>query len=437
MNVCVIGSGYVGLVTGSCFANCGNNVTCLDIDKNRIKSLKKGKIDIYEPGLSDIVERNFNAKRLKFTTNYKEAIENAEIIFLAVSTPPNSDGSANLDYIKNATMELSKYINNYKIIVTKSTVPIGTTHLIKNLIKSQTDKEFDVASNPEFLKEGSAINDFMFPDRIVIGVESIKAEKILKELYEPFMRKEDKLVSVDIQSSEISKYACNAMLATRISFINEIANLCEEVGANITSVRRIMSQDQRIGRHFIFPGLGYGGSCFPKDIKAFIDIAKENKVDLSICEAVNNVNDQQRQRFFNKIKDYFKDLNNKRFAIWGLSFKPNTDDIREAPSIDIIKNLIHDGAKINAHDPVAIGNFKELIKDDIDYFSNSYDTLKGCDALIIHTEWNEYRQPNFNRIKKLLKNPIIFDGRNLYNEQKLSDLGFFYTNIGFYPSDDK
>ena len=437
MNICVIGSGYVGLVTGSCFANCGNNVTCLDIDKNRIKSLKKGKIDIYEPGLSDIVERNFNAKRLKFTTNYKEAIENAEIIFLAVSTPPNSDGSANLDYIKNATMELSKYINNYKIIVTKSTVPIGTTHLIKNLIKSQTDKEFDVASNPEFLKEGSAINDFMFPDRIVIGVESIKAEKILKELYEPFMRKEDKLVSVDIQSSEISKYACNAMLATRISFINEIANLCEEVGANITSVRRIMSQDQRIGRHFIFPGLGYGGSCFPKDIKAFIDIAKENKVDLSICEAVNNVNDQQRQRFFNKIKDYFKDLNNKRFAIWGLSFKPNTDDIREAPSIDIIKNLIHDGAKINAHDPVAIGNFKELIKDDIDYFSNSYDTLKGCDALIIHTEWNEYRQPNFNRIKKLLKNPIIFDGRNLYNEQKLSDLGFFYTNIGFYPSDDK
>jgi len=437
MNICVIGSGYVGLVTGSCFANCGNNVTCLDIDKNRIKSLKKGKIDIYEPGLSDIVERNFNAKRLKFTTNYKEAIENAEIIFLAVSTPPNSDGSANLDYIKNATMELSKYINNYKIIVTKSTVPIGTTYLIKNLIKSQTDKEFDVASNPEFLKEGSAINDFMFPDRIVIGVESIKAEKILKELYEPFMRKEDKLVSVDIQSSEISKYACNAMLATRISFINEIANLCEEVGANITSVRRIMSQDQRIGRHFIFPGLGYGGSCFPKDIKAFIDIAKENKVDLSICEAVNNVNDQQRQRFFNKIKDYFKDLNNKRFAIWGLSFKPNTDDIREAPSIDIIKNLIHDGAKINAHDPVAIGNFKELIKDDIDYFSNSYDTLKGCDALIIHTEWNEYRQPNFNRIKKLLKNPIIFDGRNLYNEQKLSDLGFFYTNIGFYPSDDK
>ena len=437
MNICVIGSGYVGLVTGSCFANCGNNVTCLDIDKNRIKSLKKGKIDIYEPGLSDIVERNFNAKRLKFTTNYKEAIENAEIIFLAVSTPPNSDGSANLDYIKNATMELSKYINNYKIIVTKSTVPIGTTYLIKNLIKSQTDKEFDVASNPEFLKEGSAINDFMFPDRIVIGVESIKAEKILKELYEPFMRKEDKLVSVDIRSSEISKYACNAMLATRISFINEIANLCEEVGANITSVRRIMSQDQRIGRHFIFPGLGYGGSCFPKDIKAFIDIAKENKVDLSICEAVNNVNDQQRQRFFNKIKDYFKDLNNKRFAIWGLSFKPNTDDIREAPSIDIIKNLIHDGAKINAHDPVAIGNFKELIKDDIDYFSNSYDTLKGCDALIIHTEWNEYRQPNFNRIKKLLKNPIIFDGRNLYNEQKLSDLGFFYTNIGFYPSDDK
>jgi len=437
MNICVIGSGYVGLVTGSCLADGGNNVVCLDIDKNKIKLLKKGEVGIYEPGLSDIVERNFKANRLKFTTNYKEAVENAEIIFLAVPTPSNSDGSANLDYIKNAAIELSKYINNYKIIVTKSTVPVGTTYLIKDLIKSQTDNEFDVASNPEFLKEGSAINDFMFPDRVVIGVESPKAEKMLKELYEPFMRKEDRLICVDIQSSEISKYASNAMLATRISFINEIANLCEKVGASISSVRRIMSQDQRIGKHFIFPGLGYGGSCFPKDIKALIGIAKENEIDLELCRAVDNVNNLQRQKFFEKIKNYFKDLKNKKFAIWGLSFKPNTDDIREAPSIDIINNLIRFGAKINAHDPVAIKNFKELFNENIEYFSDNYDTLKDCDALIINTEWSEYRQPDFNRIKKLLKNPIIFDGRNLYDERKLSDLDFFYSNIGFHPNDDR
>jgi len=437
MDICVIGSGYVGLVTGSCLADGGNNVVCLDIDKNKIKLLKKGEVGIYEPGLSDIVERNFEANRLKFTTNYKEAVENAEIIFLAVPTPSNSDGSANLDYIKNAAIELSKYINNYKIIVTKSTVPVGTTYLIKDLIKSQTDNEFDVASNPEFLKEGSAINDFMFPDRVVIGVESPKAEKMLKELYEPFMRKEDRLICVDIQSSEISKYASNAMLATRISFINEIANLCEKVGASISSVRRIMSQDQRIGKHFIFPGLGYGGSCFPKDIKALIGIAKENEIDLELCRAVDNVNNLQRQKFFEKIKNYFKDLKNKKFAIWGLSFKPNTDDIREAPSIDIINNLIRFGAKINAHDPVAIKNFKELFNENIEYFSDNYDTLKDCDALIINTEWSEYRQPDFNRIKKLLKNPIIFDGRNLYDERKLSDLDFFYSNIGFHPNDDR
>ena len=434
MDICVIGSGYVGLVTGSCLADSGNNVTCLDIDTEKINLLKKGEVGIYEPGLSNIVKRNFEAKRLKFTTDYKKAIESSTIIFLAVSTPPNEDGSANLEYIKNAATELSNYITNYKIIVTKSTVPVGTTLMIKDLIKSKTNHEFDVASNPEFLKEGSAVNDLMFPDRIVVGVESVKAEKILKELYEPFIRREDRLVCVDIQSSEISKYASNAMLATRISFINEIANLCEKVGANIGSVRRIMSQDQRIGRHFIFPGLGDGGSCFPKDIKALINIAMNNSINLEICTAVDSVNNLQREKFFKKIKNHFQDLTDKRFAVWGLSFKPNTDDIREAPSIDIVNNLISNGALVNAHDPVASLKFKELFSENIEFFSDNYETLDGCDALIINTEWSEYRQPDFAKIKKLLKNPVIFDGRNLYDEQKLADLGFFYSNVGFHPS---
>ncbi len=437
MNICIIGSGYVGLVTGSCLADSGNNVVCLDIDKKKIAALKKGEIGIYEPGLSNIVERNFKAKRLRFTTSYKEGVASSQIIFLAVPTPPNSDGSANLDYIKNAAIELSRYIDTYKIIVTKSTVPVGTTYLVKNLIKSQTESDFDVASNPEFLKEGSAVNDFMFPDRVVIGVDSEKAERILKELYEPFIRKEDRLTCVDIQSSELSKYASNAMLATRISFINEIANLCEKVGANVGSVRRIMSQDRRIGKDFIFPGLGYGGSCFPKDVRALIDIARQNSIDLELCRAVDNVNNMQRQRFFEKIKTYFADLKNKKFAVWGLSFKPNTDDIREAPSIDIINNLIRSGARINAHDPVAMENFKEIVGENVKFFLDSYDTLKDCDALIINTEWSEYKQPNFHRIKELLKNPIIFDGRNLYNEQKLADLGFFYSNTGFHPNNGK
>ena len=436
MNICVIGSGYVGLVTGSCLADSGNHVICLDIDKEKIDSLKKGNVGIYEPGLSDIVERNIKGNRLKFTTNYKEAVESSTIIFLAVSTPPNKDGSANLDYIKSAATELSKYINSYKIIVTKSTIPVGTTLLLKNLIQSKTKEEFDVASNPEFLKEGSAVNDFKFPDRIVIGVESSKAEKILKELYEPFMRREDRLICVDIQSSEISKYASNAMLATRISFMNEIANLCEKVGANVGSVRRIMSQDQRIGKHFIFPGLGYGGSCFPKDIKALINIAKVNSVDLQLCKAVDSVNILQRKIFFEKINNYFDNLEKKKFAVWGLSFKPNTDDIREAPSVEIIQNLIKSGSIINAHDPAASDNFSKVVNENINFFNDNYEALDGCDALIINTEWSEYRQPDFNKIKELLKNPVIFDGRNLYNEQKLSDMGFFYSNVGSHPLND-
>lgn len=437
MNICVIGSGYVGLVTGSCLADSGNNVICLDIDKSKIAALKKGNVGIYEPGLSSLVERNVKSNRLTFTTDYKSAVQGSEIIFLAVSTPPNQDGSANLQYIKNAASELSEYMNSYKIIVTKSTVPVGTTGLVSEIIKSKTNQEFDVASNPEFLKEGSAINDFMFPDRIVIGVESVKAEKKLKELYDPFIRKEVRLVVVDIRSSELSKYAANAMLATRISFINEIANLCEKVGADIESVRKIMSEDKRIGKHFIFPGLGYGGSCFPKDVKSLIDIGKQNSTSMVICNAVDNVNSNQRINFFKKIESYFKVLSGKKFAFWGLSFKPNTDDIREAPSIDIARSLLGSGANINAHDPVASENFKELFSDSITFSDDNYGILKDCDALIINTEWSEYKQPDFKKIKSLLKTPVIFDGRNLYNKQQMEDLGFFYANIGYYPTNEK
>ena len=437
MNICIIGSGYVGLVTGSCLADSGNNVICLDIDQSKIADLKEGKVGIYEPGLSSVVERNIRSNRLQFTTDYKSAIESSEIIFLAVSTPPNKDGSANLNYIKSASTELSKYINSYKLIVTKSTVPVGTTHLVKDLISGNTNQEFDVASNPEFLKEGSALNDFMYPDRIVVGVESAKAEKKLKELYEPFIRKEFRLVVVDIKSSELSKYASNAMLATRISFINEIANLCEKVGADIESVRKIMSEDKRIGRHFIFPGLGYGGSCFPKDVKSLIDIGKQNSAKMELCSAVDNVNANQRINFFKKIEQYFGDLKNKKFALWGLSFKPNTDDIREAPSIDIARFLLGAGARLVAHDPVAVNNFSDLFSDSITFSDDNYSILKDCDALIINTEWSEYKQPDFNRIKNLLKSPVIFDGRNLYNKQKMKDIGFYYSNIGFQPENEQ
>ena len=359
MNICIIGTGYVGLVTGSCLADSGNDVTCLDIDKSKIESLKNGEVGIYEPGLEEIVNRNYKEGRLSFTTNYKEAIEKSRIIFLAVSTPPKEDGSADLSYILSASKELAKNINGYKVIVTKSTVPVGTTNKIKEVISELTDESFDVASNPEFLKEGSAVNDFMFPDRIVVGVDSLKAESILRDLYEPFLRKEDRLIFVDIKSSEVSKYASNSMLATRISFMNEMANLCEKVGADISNVRKIMSQDKRIGKEFLYPGLGYGGSCFPKDVKAIIDVGKKNNLEMNLCSAVDKVNISQRFNFFNKIKTFFGTLEGKTCAIWGLSFKPNTDDIREAPSVDIVQKLIDEKVNINANDPVAMDNFEK------------------------------------------------------------------------------
>ena len=436
MNICIIGTGYVGLVTGSCLADSGNDVTCLDIDEKKIDSLKNGKIGIYEPGLEEIVTRNYREGRLSFTTNYKDAVEKSEIIFLAVSTPPKEDGSADLSYILSASKELAKNINGYKVIVTKSTVPVGTTNKIKEVISELTDEPFDVASNPEFLKEGSAVNDFMFPDRIVVGVDSKKAESILRDLYEPFLRKEDRLIFVDIKSSEVSKYASNSMLATRISFMNEMANLCEKVGADISNVRKIMSQDKRIGKEFLYPGLGYGGSCFPKDVKAIIDVGKKNDLEMNLCSAVDKVNINQRFKFFDKIKDFFECLNGKNCAVWGLSFKPNTDDIREAPSVDIVEKLIDEGVNINVNDPVAMENFKKRFGKKVRYFNNNYDALIDVDFLVINTEWSIYRQPNFDLIKKNMKSPIIFDGRNLYNKFKLKELGFYYSNVGYIPSDD-
>ena len=355
---------------------------------------------------------------------------------MAVSTPPKEDGSADLSYILNASKELAKNINGYKVIVTKSTVPVGTTNKIKEVISELTDESFDVASNPEFLKEGSAVNDFMFPDRIVVGVDSLKAESILRDLYEPFLRKEDRLIFVDIKSSEVSKYASNSMLATRISFMNEMANLCEKVGADISNVRKIMSQDKRIGKEFLYPGLGYGGSCFPKDVKAIIDVGKKNNLEMNLCSAVDKVNISQRFNFFNKIKTFFGTLEGKTCAIWGLSFKPNTDDIREAPSVDIVQKLIDEKVNINANDPVAMNNFKKRFGKKIKYFKNNYAALKDVDFLVINTEWSIYRQPNFDLIKKNMKSPIIFDGRNLYNKIKLKELGFYYSNVGYIPSDD-
>ena len=431
MNIAVIGTGYVGLVTGACLSSSGNSVTCVDIDESKVKSLLKGVVPFYEPGLEDIVKTNLNEGRLNFTTDIKSSIENSYIIFIAVGTPQSEDGTANINQVMDVAEYIGKYINDYKIIVTKSTVPVGTTEKIRDTIKSLTDINFDVASNPEFLKEGAAVEDFIKPDRVVIGIDNKKASEILKELYSPFMRSQDRTILVSIRSSELSKYASNAMLATRISFMNEMANLCEAVGANVSEVRSVMGSDKRIGKHFLFPGLGYGGSCFPKDVKALINTSKQLNYQLEVCKAVDSANQQQRVRFFNKISEYYKgNLKNKVFGMWGLSFKPNTDDIREAPALFLINKLLEERASIVAHDPAAIGNVKKIYGNKISYAESNYDACKGVDSLIISTEWSEYRQPDFLKIANLVRSPVIFDGRNLYNRNKLEKLGFEYFAVG-------
>lgn len=431
MNISVIGTGYVGLVTGACFAGSGNNVICVDIDEEKINSLKKGQVTFYEPGLEDVVKKNIKEQRLHFTTDLDYAVKNSLIVLIAVGTPPKADGSADTSAVLSVAQSIGKSLNDFKVVVTKSTVPVGTTEMIRDEIKKVTDVDFDVASNPEFLKEGAAVEDFMKPDRVLIGVENESTGEILKELYAPFMRSSDRALVVSIRSSELAKYTANAMLATRISFMNEIANLCEVVGANISEVRVAIGSDDRIGRHFLFPGIGYGGSCFPKDVKALIDIGSKYGSELHVCKATDEVNTKQKEHFWKKIENYFEgQLEGKKISIWGISFKPKTDDIREAPSLFIIEKLLSSGASVTVHDPVAIDNAKAHFGDKVNYADSNYSACEGADALVINTEWNEYRQPDFQKLKKLMNGNVIFDGRNLYKPDTLREIGLKYFGVG-------
>lgn len=431
MNISVIGTGYVGLVTGACFAGSGNNVICVDIDEEKINSLKKGQVTFYEPGLEDVVKKNIKEERLHFTTDLDYAVKNSLIVLIAVGTPPKADGSADTSAVLSVAQSIGKSLNDFKVVVTKSTVPVGTTEMIQDEIKKVTDVDFDVASNPEFLKEGAAVEDFMKPDRVLIGVENESTGEILKELYAPFMRSSDRALVVSIRSSELAKYTANAMLATRISFMNEIANLCEVVGANISEVRVAIGSDDRIGRHFLFPGIGYGGSCFPKDVKALIDIGSKYGSELHVCKATDEVNTKQKEHFWKKIENYFKgQLAGKKISIWGISFKPKTDDIREAPSLFIIEKLLSAGASVTVHDPVAIDNAKAHFGDKVNYADSNYSACEDAEALVINTEWNEYRQPDFQKLKELMNGNVIFDGRNLYKPDTLKEIGLKYFGVG-------
>ena len=451
MRLSVIGTGYVGLVTGACFAQMGNNVICVDIDEKKIKELKNGIIPIYEPGLEEIVKNNFKIGTLEFSTDIKYALKNSDIVFIAVGTPQGEDGSADLQYVLSVAKDIGRFMTHPVIVVDKSTVPVGTADKVRETIKKELEKraqnkeltegefkelmEFDVVSNPEFLKEGDAVNDFLKPDRVVIGADNPKSMEILKELYAPFTRSHERFIPMDIRSAELTKYAANAMLATKISFMNEIAKIAEAVGADINKVRVGIGSDSRIGYAFIYPGVGYGGSCFPKDVKALEKIAFDAGVEPKIIKAIQEVNKEQRIYFLNKILNRFsKDgsLNGLTFAIWGLSFKPQTDDMREAPSITIITELVKRGAKIKAYDPKAIDEAKNFwLKDiEVEYYDNKYDALNGSDAMILVTEWKEFRSPDFFEMKKRLKKPIIFDGRNQYNKEKLKEFGFEYHQIG-------
>lgn len=436
MKISVVGTGYVGLVTGACFAETGVDVTCVDIDKEKIDALKKGVIPIYEPGLEDIVERNSKKGRLKFTTQLKESLEDCEAVFIAVGTPPDEDGSADLKYVLDVAREVGEYMNDYLVVVTKSTVPISTSHKVRDTVAQTLKKRgavipFDVASNPEFLKEGNAIDDFLKPDRIVVGIDSPRAEKIMKRLYKPFLLNAHPLLFMDIPSAEMTKYAANSMLATKISFMNDIANLCEVVGADINMVRKGIGSDPRIGEKFIYAGVGYGGSCFPKDVKALIKTADNNKYSLRILKAVEDVNDTQKKVLFQKLYQHFEgNLKNKNIAVWGLSFKPHTDDMREAPSIVIINQLLHKGAKVKAYDPVAMAEAERKLGGSIEYAKDMYEAAIDADALMLITEWPEFRIPNYKVLRKLMNKKLIFDGRNIYEPAEMLENGFTYYSIG-------
>lgn len=432
MKVTIIGTGYVGLVAGACFAQSGNNVICMDIDENKIKKLQEGHIPIYEPGLEAMVERNTKNNRLVFTTDINKAVQTSDIIIIAVGTPPDEDGSADLSHVLDVAKSIGQHMTEYKIIVNKSTVPVGTAQRVKAAIQKETTIPFDVVSNPEFLKEGGAVDDFMYPDRVIIGTRSNKVAEIMKELYAPYVRTGNPIIVMDEISAELTKYAANSILATKISFINEIANLCDIVGADIEMIRRGIGSDKRIGYSFIFPGVGYGGSCFPKDVKAILRTAKDYNYNLKILDAVENVNESQKLILIPKISKYFNEsITGKTFAIWGLSFKPKTDDMREAPSIPLIKELHQRGAKVHAHDPVALEEARRLGIDQFaTLYEDNYEALKGADGLIVVTEWLDYREPDFELIKNNLKNPVIFDGRNILNADKLKEMGFTYFGIG-------
>jgi UDPglucose 6-dehydrogenase len=436
MKVTIVGSGYVGLVTGACFSEVGINVVCVDIDKRKIDNLNNGIIPIYEPGLEDMITRNMKKGRLAFTTNIAEALSDSEVLFISVGTPPDEDGSADLKYVLAVARDCGKHINDYLLVVTKSTVPVGTSDKVRKALQEELTKRnvnipFDVASNPEFLKEGAAIADFLKPDRIVIGVDSPRAEELMKSLYKPFTMNGHPLIFMDILSAEMTKYAANAMLATKISFINDIANLCEIVGADINLVRKGIGSDSRIGTKFIYPGIGYGGSCFPKDVQALIRTGNEYDYNLRILQAVEDVNNDQKLVIYTKINQYFKgDLNGKTIAIWGLSFKPQTDDMREAPALKIVKNLLQAGAKVKAYDPVAMPEAKHHFGDTISYSEDMHETLIDADCLAILTEWPEFKFPNFKIVSKLLNTPAVFDGRNIYDKVEMKNNGFDYFCIG-------
>lgn len=436
MNIAIVGTGYVGLVTGTCLAETGANVYCIDIDTQKIENLNKGIIPIYEPGLETLVKKNVDKERLHFSTSLKDVINKCEAIFIAVGTPPDEDGSADLSYVLAVASEVGQSMNEYLVVVTKSTVPIGTAKKVKAKIQDELEKRnkdigFDVASNPEFLKEGDAVNDFLKPDRIVIGIESDKAKKLLSRIYKPFVLNGHPLIFMNIPSAELTKYAANSMLATKISFINDIANLSEIVGADINMVRQGIGSDSRIGHKFIYPGVGYGGSCFPKDVKALIKTANENKYPLRILQAVEDVNDDQKSVIFTKLMKHFNnDLKGKNIAIWGLSFKPGTDDMREAPALVLIDKILQEGAKIKAYDPAAIDEAKRRIGDIVEYSDDMYEATIDADALLLITEWNEFRLPKYKVLKKLMTQNIIFDGRNIYDPEEMKDFGFTYYCIG-------
>lgn len=430
MNVSIIGTGYVGLVTGTCFAETGNHVLCVDIDENKVNTLRGGKIPIYEPDLDVLFARNLKAGRLKFTTKLEEAVEKTDIIFLALPTPPNEDGSADLSYVLKVADDLGKLMKTYKVIVDKSTVPVGTAEKVHAAIAKNCKTPFDVVSNPEFLREGFAVDDFMKPDRVVIGLSSDKAKKMMEELYKPYVRQGNPVYFMDLRSAELTKYAANSFLATKISFMNEIANLCEKVGADVDMIRVGIGSDARIGKRFLFPGIGYGGSCFPKDVKALVQSANENEYDFSILKSVMKVNETQKRVLLPRIKKHLGKLEGKKFALWGLAFKPDTDDIREAASLLLIDELLKEKATISTFDPASMDNVKKLVGDKVHFAADEYEALEGADALIIATEWSIFRTPDFEVIKQKMKKPVIFDGRNLYSVDQMQELGFTYFSIG-------